>query len=125
MEHFPARCREIRFGEKTSQQLRVIMDVSSMTSFRTPALGTFFRLLLAVFGGLATAHLFGAMLAVWLPFPKADATILACLLAYLLLIAAGVWAFAASSLWRAILGMGAFSLGSALLLYIKTGGGLA
>lgn len=85
----------------------------------------FFRLLLAVLGGLAASRLCGAMLAFCLPMAKPDATALAILLTFVLFSAAGIWAFAASTIWRAVLGLAIPAAFCAGILFMLHRGGVS
>lgn len=70
------------------------------------------RILAAVFGGYAVAALSTVCLAQALPLPRADATLAATMLSFLIYSLAVLWVFAAASTARACSGLAA----SALLL---------
>lgn len=92
------------------------------TPFDRSFLDPLARLLIAVGGGLFSIKLWAAALAGWMPLAAVDATALGIMLAFVLFAAAGIWAFAATTLLRAISGLlipSAVCLG---LLLLQQGG---
>lgn len=85
------------------------------------------RALAAVAGGYALAALGAAALAVFLPLPRADATLTGTMLSFLIYACAVVWVFAARTAARAWLGLLApcAALGLALWLHQLTTTGAA
>ena len=59
----------------------------------------------AALGGYALAYAFTACLTVLLPLPKTEAILTAAMLSFLLYAGAIIWAFTASTSWRAWLGL--------------------
>ncbi|MCH2342531.1 iron transporter [Pseudomonas sp. NPDC047963] len=64
------------------------------------------RTLLALLGGYAFTYAFTAALAQWLPLDPVDAVTAASLLSFMVYLTFLLWAFAATSLWRVMIGAG-------------------
>lgn len=81
------------------------------------------RALAAIAGGYALAALSAAALAVFLPLPRADATLTATMLSFLVYACAVIWGFAARTAARAWLGLllPSAAMGLALGLHYLTG----
>ncbi|WP_444813320.1 DUF3649 domain-containing protein [Variovorax saccharolyticus] len=63
------------------------------------------RALAAIGGGYAVAALSAAVLALWLPLERVEATLAATLASFVIHVCAVMWVFAARSAWRAWLGL--------------------
>lgn len=81
------------------------------------------RALAAIVGGYTVAALSASALAVFLPLPRADATLTGTMLSFLVFACAVIWVFAARNATRAWLGLvlPAAALGLALWLNHITG----
>lgn len=83
------------------------------------------RCALALIGGFMVARMVGGALAVILPLPRFDATALGVMLGYIAFAVAAVWAFAAGSLVRAVMGLAVPALAFGLLVFLLSGAGAA
>nr|WP_303623028.1 iron transporter [Stutzerimonas xanthomarina] len=61
---------------------------------------------MALLGGYAFTYAFTAALAQWLPLDPVDAVSTASLLSFVVYLTFLLWAFAAASLWRVLIGAG-------------------
>ena len=80
-------------------------------------LGVASRALAAIGGGYVVAALAAAVLSLWLPIARVEATLAGTLASFVVYVCAVMWVFAARSAWRAWLGLAvpAAVLGALLL----------
>lgn len=83
--------------------------------------GILLRLLAGVGGGYAVAALFAAALSVGLPMPRAEAVLTATMASFAVYAASIIWAFAASGVWRACIGLAVPAAALAALLFLLQG----
>ena len=74
------------------------------------------RALAAILGGYVVAALSTGALSVYLPGSRAEATLAAMMLSFIVYVCAVVWVFAARSAWRAWLGLALPALAMGVLI---------
>lgn len=105
-------------AETASSLPRSDMRHSAIRLMRHPVMGLLSRIAAAVFGGYAVSNLLSLALVGWLPMERADAVMTAMLLSFVIYTAAITWVFAASSAWRAWVGLLLPGMLAGLLLLI-------